>query len=396
MNTGRDIIDIAKELKHQRETRKDFLADTTRLGVVVVEGENSLDAILDRPLAPSSAADAPHRVGELRLAGLPGAAPLAIRPLAHQQIAEDLKIPRAYYDRLLVDDPELLTLNINRPFERQPMKRLIRTLDGKVRAVLSDRYRPLDCYDLMDVALPTLQKRGAKIVSSELTEKRLYLKAIFPDLSEPIPGGMELGQGHSSIRKADGTNVAIAAVILSNSEVGAGSLRVEHGFFETWCTNLAISSDTSMRKHHVGRKHEFEGIDELLSDEAREADDKALWLKVRDVVTYAANPQTFASTVKRIHKAHGLQFADVTTAKTPDVVEVVSKEFGLSEQTGDGVLEWLIKGGDLSQWGLVRAVTRAAADVKDYDEATETERVGGKILSLSESSFGSLLRKAAA
>lgn len=393
MNTGRDILAIAKELQHQRETRKDFLADTTLLGAVVVDDANTLDAVLDRPLARTSP-DAPHRNGEIRMTGL-GDRPLAIRPLAHQQIAEDLKIPRAYYDRLLAEDPELLAININRPFERTPMKRMVRTLDGQVRAVLSDRYRPLDCYDLMEVALPTLQKRGAKIVSSELTEKRIYIKAIFPDLSEPIPGGMELGVGHNAIRKADGTNTAIAAVILSNSEVGAGSLRVEHGFFETWCTNLAISSDTSMRKHHIGRKHDFEGVDELLSDEARAADDKALWLKVRDVVTYAANPETFAATVKRIHAAHGLLIADVTKAKTPAVVEVVTKEFGLSEQTGEGVLEWLIKGGDLSQWGMVRAVTRAAADVTDYDEATETERVGGKVLALSEREWASLLRKAA-
>ena len=35
---------------------------------------------------------------------------------------------------------------------------MVRTLDGQVRAVLSDRYRRLDNYDLAENVLPILQQ----------------------------------------------------------------------------------------------------------------------------------------------------------------------------------------------------------------------------------------------
>ena len=37
---------------------------------------------------------------------------------------------------------------------------------------------------------------------------------------------------------------------------------------------------------------------------------------------------------------------------------------------------------DLSQWGLVNAVTRYSQDVDNYDRATELETLGGKIVDL--------------
>ena len=43
----------------------------------------------------------------------------------------------------------------------------------------------------------------------------------------------------------------------------------------------------------------------------------------------------------------------------------------------------LIKGGDLSGYGLVNAVTRYSQDVEDYDRATEFEALGGKLIELS-------------
>ena len=48
---------------------------------------------------------------------------------------------------------------MNAWLEREEGERqLLRTLDGKVRAVLSERYRRLDNYDLLEHVLPTLQR----------------------------------------------------------------------------------------------------------------------------------------------------------------------------------------------------------------------------------------------
>jgi hypothetical protein len=55
---------------------------------------------------------------------------------------------------------------------------------------------------------------------------------------------------------------------------------------------------------------------------------------------------------------------------------------GLSSGEGDGILAHLIRGGDLSQWGLCSAIARMSQDIEDYDRATELERIGGKLIEL--------------
>jgi hypothetical protein len=58
-------------------------------------------------------------------------------------------------------------------------KKLIRILDGKVRAILSDRYRIIDNYDLVFLALDEFQKKETiEIHRIDLTETMLYIKAI--------------------------------------------------------------------------------------------------------------------------------------------------------------------------------------------------------------------------
>jgi hypothetical protein len=45
-------------------------------------------------------------------------------------------------------------------------------------------------------------------------------------------------------------------------------------------------------------------------------------------------------------------------------------------------LQHLIRGADLSAWGLANAVTRTAEDVADYDRASELEAAGGRVIEL--------------
>lgn len=65
----------------------------------------------------------------------------AVTDHAHGQIAQRLDIPAKYYNRMRSEAPALLAANVNNWFQEQPERRMIRTLDGKARAFLSDRYR---------------------------------------------------------------------------------------------------------------------------------------------------------------------------------------------------------------------------------------------------------------
>ncbi len=361
MKSGKSIVAIATELERQMETRKDYVAKQGALTAVPIQGEAG-----------------GFKPKDIALTGVNGK-PLELTTYAHSQFAAALEIPQKYYDKMRVAQPELLANNINTWLKADPeRRRMIRTLDGKVRANLSDRYRPLDHFDLAHASLPALQEAGAQIVSAEVTDLRFYIKAIFPTLSTELPEGFKYGDGQHKFLDKD---LVIATVTISNSEVGAGSLKVEAGFYKTRCTNLAIFADAGMKKYHVGRSAvaELDSAVELFTDETRKADDKAFWMKVRDIVKASCNREIFLSQVEKMRAATTDR---IVSTDLPQVIEITRKKFGLPELLQGELLTHLIQGQDLTRWGLLNAVTRAAEDQPNYDFATELERAGGKILEL--------------
>ena len=71
-------------------------------------------------------------------------------------------------------------------------------------------------------------------------------------------------------------------------------------------------------------------------------------------------------------------------------VEVLADDFHYSADESSGILNHLIRGGDLTAYGLSNAITRTSQDLDDYDRATDLERDGSRILSLSSSSWNKL------
>ena len=364
MKQGRSLQELAAELERQVATRKDFIAPQGEVETKVVDGEIVLD-------------------------GLPDEMPLT--NLAHAQFGDELGIPRKYYDRMKTDQPELLSRNINTWLhDNGAAKRMFRTLDGKVRAFLSPKYRPLDNFDLAQVVLPALIQANADVKSAELTETQMYIKAILPDLSDELPEGLAWGVGNHIFEDRQKLRV-VSAITIANSEVGMGTLRIEPGVFAALCTNLATLKEAAMKKYHVGRSFEADSNFEVFRDETRQADDKAFFLKVRDVTLAAFDKDRFAEAVAMIRRAgdHKIESSDL-----PKVVEVAVNRLALPQSTQNNVLSWLAKGGQLNQWGLSSAITRAAQDADSYEVATELERAGGEALALPEADFDKIGRAA--
>jgi hypothetical protein len=167
---------------------------------------------------------------------------------AHGQLADYVGIPKKYYDRCRQERPDLLAANLNTWLAAKPDKRLVRTLDGRVRAVLSDHYRAMDYVDLAETVLPVLQRLEVEIVSCALTETRLYIKAIDRRIAQDLPTGKRLGEGHVWF------DTVSPAIVISDSEVGQGALRVEAGIYTKMCTNLAIAASRSIKKYHLGAR----------------------------------------------------------------------------------------------------------------------------------------------
>jgi len=146
-------------------------------------------------------------------------------------------------------------------------RRLIRILDGRIRAILSDRYRVMDNYDLVFLALDEFKrKETVEIYRIDLTETMLYLKAIDRTLADSVRDG----------------DIVYGGLIIRNSEVGASALRVEPFILRKVCSNGLIL-ERSLKKIHLGRQTmEVGEID--WSDETRMLEDRALWAKVRDII----------------------------------------------------------------------------------------------------------------
>lgn len=350
MKAGRSLVDLATELERQRQSKKDYIADTRRLKMAV------------------------DRDDSVVLEGVNGGMPL--RPTAHAQLAETLRIPKPYYDRMLAEQPDLLANNVNRWLNTQPAKKLVRTLDNQVRAVLSDSYRPLDNADLAEAVLPRLVELEAQVLSTEITETRFYIKAVTPKIEEALakinPNRHERFKGDDLIQ---------AGLVVSNSEVGHGAMRIEALDYRLVCYNGLIS-EVAVRQAHLGRgvrgADAIEDAREYFRTETRIADDKAFFLKVRDAVGAMFDRTRFKA---RVQKYADLAGQDIG----PDpvkAVEAAAKRFSLTEGEKGGVLKHLIGGGDLSRWGLVNAITRAAQDVDSYDRSTELEAIGGDLVAL--------------
>ncbi len=358
MQAGKSLTQLAEELTRQQASKKDFLADTSLLSMEAEEGRTPV------------------------MVGLNGS-PKPLTEYAHGQVATTLDIPKKYYDKMRQEAPALLASNVNQWLHKEPKQRLVRTLDGSVRAFLSERYRPLDNFDLATAVLPVLQEKDTKVISSELTERRMYIKAILPSLSLTIQGS----------RMADTRGLSVgdmvqAGIVISNSEVGAGSIKVEPLIYRLSCLNGMIAADSALRKYHVGRGFEGgEAVAELFTDETRRQDDKAFWLKVIDVVRGAFNEVLFRAIVDKMSEAAGNR---IQNDNIPAVIELTAKRYNLDEGVQGSILKHLIEGGDLSQWGLINAVTSTANGTEDYELATELERTGGKILELAPSEWASI------
>ena len=68
-------------------------------------------------------------------------------------------------------------------------------------------------------------------------------------------------------------------------------------------------------------------------------------------------------------------------------VEVIKHNYNLTDGERNGVLKHLLSEGDLSQFGMVNALTRYSQDVDSYDRATDFERLGGTVLELPKSQW---------
>ncbi|MBN1699582.1 MAG: DUF932 domain-containing protein [Spirochaetales bacterium] len=289
----------------------------------------------------------------------------SIGEVAHSQISEKLGIPKRYYDRMTMI-PGLRTHNVNQWSSRAPEKkrRFVRTVGHHVRAVLSERFRPIDDILIMHALRPVLREHEELCIPSIcVTERRLYIEIVFPMIAkEVLPG-----------------DVVHAGVILTNSEVGLGALDISTVVWRLVCSNGLIGQSL-LNKYHIGPAigNGSQAYD-FFSSETIEAEIESFRLELRDTLRYAVSEDLFHSIVSRLVKAAGQAIPNVS--KT---IENVTKRWQFTESEKDIVTDNMVAGGMKTRWGLVNSITAMAHRVDDHDRQYDYERIGNEVITLSD------------
>lgn len=352
MKQGRSLQELAVEIQRQQEAKKDYLVETSSM-YMTSDGNLEVDGL-----------DPLFRVNDI----------------AHAQIGQYLEIPSRYYEKMRLESSDLLADNVNhwlhKPTDSRPPRRMLRTLDDNLRAFLSDRYRRIDNTAVAETVLPVIsQMEGARVESCEITDEKMYIKVV----NQRIESQVKVG------------DIVQAGIIITNSEVGRGSVSVSPLIYRLVCSNGMIAQDGQVRKNHVGRTNDIGYDFSIFRDETIEADDRAFLMKVRDAVSAAVDQTVFERLVQQMRDATE---SKVEAISVPKVMELTSKQFGISINENEGVLGHLISGGDLSLYGVANAVTRYAQDVKSYDRSTELEATGYRILTMAPKLWNSILSTA--
>jgi hypothetical protein len=361
MYQGRTLIEMVNELSRQNETKRDFLVPTEKATLHVNRTETRKDGENTQIV----------RVPELEIPVNGHSERFEFTPNGHGQLADKVGIPKKYYDRMLTDSPDLLQVNVNHWLWGESQTRMFRTLDGRVRAVLSDRYRRIDNYDLLERSiLPSLEAMShasnqIKTASCEVTESRMFLKVLNKSMSAEIVEG----------------DVVQAGISITNSEIGHSSVRIEPLVFRLVCSNGMIAQDHAMRKFHIGRQNSASDEErnwQYLQDDTRAAIDEAYWRQVRDLVKAALDETLFRSIVDKMREAAGI----VIERPIAEVVELTQKRYGFTDSISAGIQgQLMLAGNTFSKYDLVNAVTRVSQEAESYENAHELEVAGGNLLS---------------
>jgi len=366
MKTGMNLTELRDEIARIEREKADYTAPSRRLSMELhtpVFGEEGAEN--DSPPIP--------------VIDMEGVRTFGIKDHAHAQLADKLGIPKRYYDKMRDETPELLRTNVNHWFQTAPEDevRLVRTLDGDVRAFLTNAYRPIDNIVVAKAAVPALADMEVRVMSCQVTERRLYLQAVLPKLE----GEIRVGE------------VVQAGVVISNSEVGCGAFNIQTMIYTLACTNGMIRSSL-LNKYHVGRRFgdaESAGMI-TFADDTRKAENEALTLQTRDLVQQALSEAHFQGELKQLQVAAGME---LPAASSVPIIEEVTRRIDLSKDEQKDVLGRFIEAGDFTKLGIANAVTNLANDVDSYDRAVDLEAAGSKVIDIPDGEWSKLMRLAA-
>ena len=346
MKRGMTLEALGLALAEQEEAKQDYLVDPNRLRM--------------------ESGGFPPVLRVLDQAGEDCMEPLELNATAHRQLGGYLRIPASYYGRMLQEDPELLAYNVNRWLHDVQEPKLMRTMNGTVRALLSNRYWCVDHLELLRVAGPVFdQIPGLTVRSCGLTESRMYVEVINQRLQQDVVPGDTVQYG----------------IIITNSEVGMGAISIQPLIYRLVCTNgMVVSKRFGSGTHRIHKGSVLPLSGPMCSYEAPGLDGQQQTVTdIRKRLTDAIQGAKFEIILEQMRRATEVA---IEAEDVPALLKEVGAAVGIREAEQEGVLRHLLANHDMTQYGLANAVTRYAQDVISYDRATELEAAGYDLMTM--------------
>lgn len=279
------------------------------------------------------------------------------------QMAQTTEMPVKFLDSLqAVAEPwgrELLAHNLQTVFNRRFHKKryLLRSLQQELRGFLSDSYRRIDSRPVVEAFATAVQEKGALPYEGYVTDTKIAIQAIMPEVYEPVPG-----------------EVVAYGLSLENSDFGNGALSVRAYLLRIWCSNLAITQE-EMRQVHLGKR-----LDEsmIYSERTYELDAQATVSALKDVIQRQLNAEQLQQHMELIRRAND---RPVDASQARDLLRKA-----LQKHEADSVVEAYNSADTVnmpagnSMWRLSNAISWVAGKTEDAERKLEISKVAGQIL----------------
>ncbi|KKN57369.1 hypothetical protein LCGC14_0562750 [marine sediment metagenome] len=277
------------------------------------------------------------------------------------QLAVRAGIPIKYLDHLMETGNEwkqdLLAHTLNQHFHNDDHRYLLRSVGDETRAVLSDKYKRIDCRPVLDKLIASASKAGALVVDGATSAIRSNLKFVLPTIFEPVPG-----------------EFVVWGLSWTNSDFGRGANELNIFFGRVWCWNGMVG-EKAIRQIHLGRRL---GDDIAYSERTLQLDTDTAVSAVADVANHYLNPDKVEGHLAAIASAHNAKL-DPKTAEGA-LAKRTSKATAKSVVDKFNSADVIDLPQGQSDWRWANAISLVARDSDDGDRKIDLERLAGDVL----------------
>ena len=250
------------------------------------------------------------------------------------------------------------------------------TADAPTRAVLSNKYKIIDTDQVLEVALPMIQDTNRfKSLGGGRSTRKDFLKFI-----EKSPS--------FAVRDMQGRMREFSlGLLFSNSEVGAGSTSYDLFASDHFCDNGIIFSKTnlaSVKMVHLGAELQSD-LSGFLTEEIEAVKNANIILAIQKATQKACSMKGISDLKLMIEES--MRPLDVAPDK---LIHEIGSKLSLTEGIQDQVMSEFFKGGNINKFGVQAAITQVAQTVETYDDRIELERVGGKVMEMSDRAWAAI------